>query len=138
MGIIHKDISMRNILVTDNMRWIITDFGHDQKIMVNSLPCLNAPETSAIKTDKRIDLHGTSFTVDIWSFGIMAWEIMNLRNASTTIGISNCDAFRQGKVSIPMEKVKSIYPNMVRLDDTCLVIDPMKRASIRDILEMLM
>jgi len=79
-GIIHGHITSKNILVTDNMEPLITDYAFfNLKKLANvflkyrNKNAYSAPEI--LKENKDVNLFCTDYAIDSYSYGILLWEI---------------------------------------------------------------
>lgn len=129
-GIIHRDLATRNVLVDHNKLCKIADFGmsrsvretgdmYEQRHTKGALPIRwMAPES----------LHYRIFThkSDVWSFGILMWEIVTLGSTPyPTMGAREvmrrvCDGYR-------LERPSHCRIELFRVISKCWNADPNKR-----------
>ena len=138
LGIVHRDISPQNILVSYEGEVKVTDFGiakaknkstETQTGTVKGKYSYMSPEQiTAQKIDRRSD---------IFSLGIVLWEMLAMRklfqagNDVTTIGrVRNC------KITMSLLKEnRQVTPELERLVLKCLAKDPRERYQSADDME---
>ena len=138
LGIVHRDISPQNILVSYEGEVKVTDFGiakaknkstETQTGTVKGKYSYMSPEQiTAQKVDQRSD---------IFSLGIVFWEMLAMRklfqagNDVTTIGrVRNC------KITVSLVKEnKHVTPELEKLVLKCLAKDPKERYQTADDME---
>lgn len=138
LGIVHRDISPQNIMISYEGEVKITDFGiakaknkstETQTGTVKGKYSYMSPEQiTAQKVDRR---------ADIFSLGIVLWEMLAMRklfqagNDVTTIGrVRNC------KITVSLAKEnKDVTPELEKLVLRCLAKSPKERYQTADDME---
>jgi len=133
-NIIHRDLKLRNLFLTDKMELKIADFGlatkikypGDKRRTVCGTPTYMAPEIISGSS-------GHSYEVDIWALGIVLYVLLIGRSPfetpdvnSTYTRIQNCSFEFPSEISISGE-AKDLITKI-------LTLDPSKRPSLDQIL----
>ena len=116
-GIIHQDIKPANILIDDNMSYLVTDFGistfaeHNDGGMVNCTPAYAAPER----------FNGISLPAsDMWALGASAIELL-------TGDLPYGEHGGLLQASEPLPDLPNISPELKALIYDCMIQDPERR-----------
>ncbi|KAH8294043.1 hypothetical protein KR054_007711 [Drosophila jambulina] len=105
-GIIHRDLAARNILITDDHTCKVADFGFARDVITSKIYERKSEGKLPIRWMATESLYDNIFSVksDIWSFGILMWEIVTL-GSTPYPGISAADVMR--KVGFILNHFKS-------------------------------
>jgi polo-like kinase 1 len=132
--IIHRDLKLGNLFLTNNLNLKLGDFGlaakikhpGDKRKTVCGTPNYIAPEILEKK-------NGHSFEVDIWSFGVILYTLVIGKPPFETTDVKlTYRKIRYNDYSFP-ENIK-IEKSLKELIENILVLDPEKRLSLKDIL----
>lgn len=131
--IIHRDVNSANVLLKrlPNGRWLgkVSDFGsanlaREAYTMNEGAIIYCAPEAFTDKGNTRADVALTP-KVDVYSYGIMLCEV-------ATRTLPNTDIFPS-----LFARVQDEWPQLYRVVDSCIKVEPQKRPSMEDILSIL-
>lgn len=81
-GIIHRDIKPSNILICDNYKIKLTDFGIS-KIIKNKYAAYTKIGTPYYMSPEMISGYGYSYPVDYWSLGCIIYELLTKKKPFT-------------------------------------------------------
>ncbi|WKY09666.1 hypothetical protein Q1695_002207 [Nippostrongylus brasiliensis] len=136
--IIHRDLAARNCLLGSNYEVKISDFGlsvaDKRELRLNKLHKVPvrwlAPETIAqgVFTTK----------TDVWSFGVLLWEIFANCRSDPFPGETNQQAMILiGSKTPPMEPPQGSPPIIKTVMDLCFVKNPEQRSDFTNLLHVL-
>ncbi|KAK3094343.1 hypothetical protein FSP39_000581, partial [Pinctada imbricata] len=113
---IHRDLATRNILMYDNKRLKISDFGLTRYVYETNMYQPTSARKLPYKWMAIESIFDQIFTIksDIWSFGIVLWEIVTL-GGSPYPGIPNEDLFNLLMDGYRMEKPENCSQELYKL-----------------------
>jgi serine/threonine protein kinase len=134
--IVHRDVKSPNILIAENFILKISDFGTSKQLGNKQGQIMSFNGTSAWMAPEVIRQEPCSEKIDIWSFGIVLWEILTCE-----IPYHNIDpnavmwGVGKGRLTLP---IPSSVPNGLNLLMTmCWNQKPSNRPSFQNIIKHL-
>uniref|UniRef100_A0A034WTS2 receptor protein-tyrosine kinase n=1 Tax=Bactrocera dorsalis TaxID=27457 RepID=A0A034WTS2_BACDO len=137
-GIIHRDLAARNILITDEHTCKVADFGFARDVMTSKIYERKSEGKLPIRWMAIESLYDNIFSVksDIWSFGILMWEIVTL-GSTPYPGISAADVMRKVRDGYRLEKPEHCRRELYNIMYYCWSGDPNERPTFVELVQML-
>ncbi|XP_053679875.1 tyrosine kinase receptor Cad96Ca [Anopheles nili] len=137
-GIIHRDLAARNILITEDHTCKVADFGFARDIVTSKVYERKSEGRLPIRWMATESLYDNIFTVksDIWSFGILMWEIVTL-GSTPYPGIAAADVMRKVRDGYRLEKPEHCRRELYNIMFYCWAGDPNERPGFPEVVEML-
>uniref|UniRef100_A0A674CZE8 receptor protein-tyrosine kinase n=1 Tax=Salmo trutta TaxID=8032 RepID=A0A674CZE8_SALTR len=134
---IHRDLAARNILLTQGRVAKICDFGLARDITTDSNYVLRGNARLPVKWMSPESIFDGVYTLesDVWSYGILLWEIFSLGSSpypGMQVGSAFYRMIQEGhRMNRPEVAPTEIYDMML----SCWSEDPLKRPSFRNLVE---
>jgi len=132
--VIHRDLAARNVLLTSNMRAVVSDFGFARILQRGALVSKTQSNIGPVKHMAPESLADRIYSEksDVYAFGITAWEVITNGEEPwpglDTIGV--VVKVTQGfKLVIPVD----CLPPLTRLMDQCWESNPVHRPPFQEI-----
>ncbi|XP_034485733.1 tyrosine kinase receptor Cad96Ca [Drosophila innubila] len=137
-GIIHRDLAARNILITDDHTCKVADFGFARDIITSKIYERKSEGKLPIRWMATESLYDNIFSIksDIWSFGILMWEIVTL-GSTPYPGISAADVMRKVRDGYRLEKPEHCRRELYNIMYYCWSHDVNERPTFAEIIKML-
>ncbi|XP_070555115.1 uncharacterized protein [Ptychodera flava] len=128
--IVHRDLAGRNVLLDSKMVCKITNIGRVRNVVENALEGRLALRWMAPESAR-----ACSYTVksDVWSFGILLWEIVNFA-CTPYPGISSRDLLIKLENGFRMERPKHCSKELYAVMKDCWHDDPARRPSFQNLM----
>ncbi|CAF0726237.1 unnamed protein product [Rotaria sordida] len=134
--IVHRDLKSPNILIADNSILKISDFGTSKQLGTKQGKIMSFNGTSAWMAPEVIRQEPCSEKVDVWSFGIVLWEIL-----TCAVPYHNIDPsavmWGVGKGSLTLPIPSSAPEGFKLLMTMCWNQRPLNRPSFQQIIKHL-
>ena len=134
MKCIHRDLAARNILVSANDVIKIADFGLARDVHGNDYYRKTEAGCLPVKWMSPEALFHSRYTTksDVWSFGVLLWEIMTLGGEPYT-GVSYERLFQLLQMGFRMEKPTSCSRQIYQMMNDCWNAEPSLRPTFLDL-----
>eukprot|EP01119_Soliformovum_irregulare_P011622 TRINITY_DN2934_c0_g1_i2.p3 TRINITY_DN2934_c0_g1~~TRINITY_DN2934_c0_g1_i2.p3 ORF type:complete len:268 (+),score=58.22 TRINITY_DN2934_c0_g1_i2:1173-1976(+) len=137
-GIIHRDLAVRNVLLTENLEVKVADFGLSRHITdttqvsktVSVVGPLKWMPPEAIK-EKVYSVHS-----DMWAYGVTVWEIVSREEPWSdmdAVKAAMAVCYENLRLAIPQECDPCLREMMTR----CWQVDPQSRPSFKEVCQEL-
>ncbi|XP_017468159.1 PREDICTED: tyrosine kinase receptor Cad96Ca-like [Rhagoletis zephyria] len=136
--IIHRDLAARNILITDDHTCKIADFGFARDVITSKIYERKSEGKLPIRWMAIESLYDNIFSIksDIWSFGILMWEIVTL-GSTPYPGISAADVMRKVRDGYRLEKPEHCRRELYNIMYYCWESEANERPTFVDLVQML-
>ncbi|XP_034952398.1 tyrosine kinase receptor Cad96Ca [Chelonus insularis] len=136
-GIIHRDLAARNILIDNNRVCKVADFGFARDIAANKIYERKSEGRLPIRWMAPESLYDNIFSVksDIWSFGVLIWEIVTL-GSTPYPGMAAADVMRKIKDGYRLERPEHCKRELYNIMYYCWDKDPNCRPTFSELVIM--
>ncbi|XP_055300953.1 tyrosine kinase receptor Cad96Ca [Sitodiplosis mosellana] len=137
-GIIHRDLAARNVLITDDHTCKIADFGFARDVITSKIYERKSEGKLPIRWMAIESLYDNIFSVksDIWSFGILMWEIVTL-GSTPYPGTAAAEVMRKVRDGYRLEKPEHCRRELYNIMYYCWAKDPQDRPSFSELVKLL-
>ena len=131
--LIHRDVKSANVFyecLDGKMNYVLGDFG-ESKILKNKVAntLTGTSRWIAPEVFDRRSSKGYSFEADVWSFGMLLYELMTLKLPFFETGLGVESLIIDGKIPTLTEAQSCEYAFLFTLFNNCVTYDPAKRWS---------
>lgn len=137
-GIIHRDLAARNVLITEDRVCKVADFGFARDVGDTHVYERKSDGRLPIRWMAPESLYDNIFSVksDIWSFGILLWEIVTL-GSTPYPGLSANDVMKKVIEGYRLEKPEHCHRELYNIMYYCWEAEPKDRPDFADIVNRL-
>ncbi|GIY58924.1 tyrosine kinase receptor Cad96Ca [Caerostris darwini] len=137
-GIIHRDLAARNILVDENKTCKVADFGFARDVIASHVYERKSEGRLPIRWMAPESLFDNIYTTktDVWSFGVLLWEIVTL-GSTPYPGLSANEVIRRVRDGYRLEKPEHCRREMYNIMFYCWDKDPKQRPSFGELVNFL-
>ncbi|XP_076318089.1 tyrosine kinase receptor Cad96Ca-like [Tachypleus tridentatus] len=137
-GIIHRDLAARNILVGEHKICKIADFGFARDVIINRVYERKSEGRLPIRWMAPESLFDNIFTTktDVWSFGILMWEIVTL-GSTPYPGMAAAEVMGRVRDGYRLEKPDHCKRKMYNIMYYCWDKDSKERPSFSELVRLL-
>ncbi|XP_013172285.1 PREDICTED: tyrosine kinase receptor Cad96Ca isoform X2 [Papilio xuthus] len=137
-GIIHRDLAARNVLITEERTCKVADFGLARDVAGTHVYERKSDGRLPIRWMAPESLYDDIFSVksDIWSFGVLLWEIVTL-GSTPYPGLSAGDVMRKVRDGHRLEKPEHCRRELYNIMYYCWEAEPTSRPDFKEVVAML-
>ncbi|CAG9798345.1 unnamed protein product [Chironomus riparius] len=130
--LVHRDLAARNVLLAEGRVCKISDFGLTRDVYEDDAYLKKSKDRVPVKwmSPESLADHVYTAKTDVWSFGIVGWEIITL-GATPYPGIPPQNLYHLLRSGYRMERPENCSPEIYMLLEACWADDPMKRPSFK-------
>ncbi|XP_054268278.1 tyrosine kinase receptor Cad96Ca isoform X1 [Macrosteles quadrilineatus] len=137
-GIIHRDLAARNILVGENQICKVADFGFARDVITSHVYERKSEGRLPIRWMAPESLYDNLFSVksDIWSFGVLIWEIVTL-GSTPYPGLGAAEVMRKVRDGYRLDKPEHCRRELYNIMYYCWDQDPAERPTFTELVTLL-
>ncbi|KAL6950004.1 hypothetical protein ACO0QE_000673 [Hanseniaspora vineae] len=128
--IVHRDLKPENLLLNEQGRVLITDFGAASTLNENKEECVSFVGTSDYVSPELLLHNKCSYPADLWALGCIIYQFK--QGAPPFRGANEMETF-ENIINLKYQHKKPINPDIQEIIDGLLVLDTTKRMSIDDL-----
>lgn len=136
--IIHRDLAARNVLITDERVCKVADFGFARDIMGSQVYQRKSEGRLPIRWMAPESLYDNLFSskTDVWSFGILLWEIVTL-GSTPYPGMAATEVMQRVRKGYRLDKPEHCKRELYNVMFYCWEKDPDQRPTFTELVELL-
>ncbi|KAF6210502.1 hypothetical protein GE061_013608 [Apolygus lucorum] len=137
-GIIHRDLAARNVLVDTDHTCKVADFGFARDVVASHVYERKSEGRLPIRWMAPESLYDNVFSVksDVWSFGVLIWEIVTL-GSTPYPGLSAMEVMKRVKEGERLEKPEHCRRELYNIMYYCWDAEAIKRPDFTELVDLL-
>ncbi|PSN41563.1 Tyrosine kinase receptor Cad96Ca [Blattella germanica] len=137
-GIIHRDLAARNVLVGENHVCKVADFGFARDVISSHVYERKSEGRLPIRWMAPESLYDNIFSVksDVWSFGVLIWEIVTL-GSTPYPGLAAAEVMKRVRDGFRLDKPEHCRRELYNIMYYCWDKDPKERPSFGELVKLL-
>ncbi|CAH1365005.1 unnamed protein product [Tenebrio molitor] len=136
--VVHRDLAARNVLVCENHTVKVSDFGLSRDVYQDNVYCKSGGGKLPIRWMALESLTHQRYTTqsDVWSFGILLWEIATL-GSTPYVGVHSSDLLTFLKNGNRLKCPPSCSSDLYAIMQNCWKASPKNRPTFTEICKSL-
>ncbi|CAH0768790.1 unnamed protein product [Bemisia tabaci] len=137
-GIIHRDLAARNVLVAEDHTCKVADFGFARDVITSHVYERKSEGRLPIRWMAPESLYDNIFSVksDIWSFGVLVWEIVTL-GSTPYPGLAAAEVMKRVRDGYRLDKPEHCRRELYNIMYYCWDKDPKERPNFSELVDLL-
>jgi len=139
-NIVHRDLKPANLLLDENMRVKVTDFGFSETIRHHGLRDMKGPKGTALYMAPEVmRMEEFNFKADVYSFGLILYEL--LTGQEPFLEFTELDPFYQ---AVCVDHLRPVFPaelglppRLISFVERCWDKNPKKRPTMAEVVKEL-
>ncbi|XP_063904134.1 tyrosine-protein kinase receptor torso isoform X2 [Zophobas morio] len=136
--VVHRDLAARNVLVCENHTVKVSDFGLSRDVYRDNVYCKSGGGKLPIRWMALESLTHQRYTTysDVWSFGILLWEIVTL-GGTPYVGVHSSDLLEFLKNGNRLGRPSNCSQELYAIMQSCWKASPKNRPTFTDLRKLL-
>ncbi|XP_044263807.1 tyrosine-protein kinase receptor torso-like [Tribolium madens] len=132
--VVHRDLAARNVLVCENHTVKVSDFGLSRDVYQDNVYCKNGGGKLPVRWMALESLTHQRYTTysDVWSFGILLWEIVTL-GGTPYVGVHSSELLDFLKSGNRLARPSNCSPDLYAVMLSCWRESPKNRPTFTEL-----